>query len=508
MDTLEGCLQFIEYLQLSEEECRLLQSAREPISSKIPAITERFYNSIIRDPTTSSIIANQKVVERLTATLSIWMSSLFCGKYDEEYFQRQLKIGMVHLRVGLSNTYLLISANGMKNDLYRELHKLYPGQKGFMLQRALSKVIDLSLAIISESYLDEQEKSLLLVQQQMILSKLPLMVLTLDRKRNIIASTVTFQRSFSIEKGHYLNAFPETFTLACPLPNILDIVERTGTTRRLTFLFNSQHIRLTVTNTKHQQLRFILLFEDITEIILLERKNSQIEYLAQIGRMAANLAHEIRNPIAGISSSLQILGNTFQDDQIYGDIIFQIQEKLQGMNNLVADLLLYSRPLQYNLQKFNIVELLETLSLDSGIQIQFLIQKHSNPWGDPDRLRQVLVNLLLNAQHAMEELPMEEQNVLIQVVGNIEIYIYDNGTGVSQSTLERLFTPFFTTKVQGTGLGLSISLKLLKGMGGDIQFIPFENRGALKGVGYSGACFMIRLPCQPIDQTSEVYIEG
>lgn len=503
MSKLEEWKTFKEYVQLSDTDCALLKSVQIPISSKLPSVIDSFYQGILKNPTTNAIVANQEVVSRLKKTMFIWAKALFSGVYDEAYFNRQLRIGHVHLRVGLSNAYMLIAANGLRNNLYQQIRILFPISKSDEIQLALSKVIDLSLMVISESYLNEQEKSRLFEQQQLILSKLPLMVLSLDHNRKIIASTVAFQRQFSLEKGPYLNAFSPALLAVCPLPQLLDEIENTEKTKRLSFSFNSQSMRLTLTYIEHHQLRYIMLFENTTEIIQLERKNSQNENLAQIGRMAANLAHEIRNPIAGISSSLQILGKTFEDDQVYNGIIDQIQEKLQGINNLVTDLLLFSRPLQYNIQQIAIMELVQSILQDSELLIEIHHSAYKDPWGDRDRLRQVLMNLLLNAQYSMKELPFSERRILFFIKDKTEIYIIDNGSDIEDYLLPQLFTPFFTTKIQGTGLGLSISRKLLKGMGGEIKYISNDNKHISHfREQFSGACFLITLPCQPMDQHS------
>jgi hypothetical protein len=166
MQQLEEWKQLKEYIQLSDDDCRLLKSVQTQIARRLPSVIDTFYIAILKDPTTSSIIANQDVVIRLKKTLTSWAENLFCGIYDDNYFYRQLRVGLVHLRVGLANSYMLVAANGLRNDLNDQIRIFFPGKKGIRIQKALSKVIDLSLMVISESYLNEQEKSRLLEQQQ------------------------------------------------------------------------------------------------------------------------------------------------------------------------------------------------------------------------------------------------------------------------------------------------------------------------------------------------------
>ena len=224
----------------------------------------------------------------------------------------------------------------------------------------------------------------------------------------------------------------------------------------------------------------------------LERRNKEITYtydmlksaqdelvksesLAAVGELAATIAHEIKNPLAGISGAIQVIGNNIKNDDPQKEIVAEILSQVKRLDDTVRDLLIFARPQKIERGQVDLVELIEKvyqfLKTESIMKdIKFKIEPHSpiTISADPHLLQQVLMNIIQNAAHSMTH----GGNITIAVeerIGNIQISIRDTGTGIHPANMERIFRPFFSTKVRGTGLGLAISRKIMEAHGGRIN---------------------------------------
>ncbi|MFP5518867.1 MAG: ATP-binding protein [Bdellovibrionia bacterium] len=213
------------------------------------------------------------------------------------------------------------------------------------------------------------------------------------------------------------------------------------------------------------------LIEDLTLIKQLENNLKQSEKLAAVGGLAAGIAHEIRNPLAGISGSIELLSQTTQneDDKKLMKIILR---EIDRLNNLIGEFLEYSRPEQPPQQIINLVPVLQEVidnirsnkNLRSDIKVVVDMPEHAPIWGKPDKLKQAFLNIILNAFQAMQDSTTPEFKLSLAVHGKtIVLRLKDNGCGMSEETKRRMFEPFHTTKVKGTGLGLAVTHKILDG---------------------------------------------
>ncbi|KJS89066.1 two-component system sensor histidine kinase AtoS [Desulfosporosinus sp. BICA1-9] len=214
----------------------------------------------------------------------------------------------------------------------------------------------------------------------------------------------------------------------------------------------------------------VVVFKDLTERKKLEERVSKISHLAAVGELAAGVAHEIRNPLAAISGSVQIVLDELPPDnssRVFGDVIIK---EINRLNSIVEDLLYFAKPSKNNVTMVNPNELLqETLTLLAPIMKRnsVLLQQELDPsvswvYVDSEHIKQVLVNLLLNA---VQSLPNQTGKIIVSSVSaaeGVKINIEDNGTGILSENLPRIFDPFFTTKDRGTGLGLAVSSKIIE----------------------------------------------
>lgn len=225
------------------------------------------------------------------------------------------------------------------------------------------------------------------------------------------------------------------------------------------------------------------------------------EKMASIGRLAAGLAHEIGNPLGIIQGYLGLLGKSNIDEEERTDFSNRAEKELQRISSLLRQLLDLSRSLPAQLQQVSIHAILSELlpimqvqPLSEGIEISSQFNAvHDTLQGDPERLRQVFLNCLLNSIDAVHA--ARNKSGLIKVTTKTEpdeklcVTIEDNGTGISSADLANAFDPFFTTKEpgKGTGLGLSVSLTIIEDMGGQMEIESRQGEGSL---------VHIRLPCE------------
>ncbi len=222
----------------------------------------------------------------------------------------------------------------------------------------------------------------------------------------------------------------------------------------------------------------VLLISNLTQLKGLEKEMRENERLAAVGRMAAGVAHEVRNPLSSIKGLALLLKGKFASESRESETANLLIQEVERMNRTISELLSFARPAPLHVQEVWLRELLEdTLRLiasdteNSGIVTRLQLAEDLLPVaGDPDRLNQVFLNLLLNAVQSMEkggELTVSAQNN--REAGTVVISVRDSGCGIAQENLSQLFYPYFTTKTSGTGIGLAISQKIISDHKGTIR---------------------------------------
>jgi len=229
----------------------------------------------------------------------------------------------------------------------------------------------------------------------------------------------------------------------------------------------------------------VITFQDLTDIRALEETSRRQDRLAAVGRLAASIAHEIRNPLAAMRGSIQMLRAEMDGDTEQTQLMEIILRESDRLNKIVADYLNYARPRPAELQEVDVCTLVrETLKLmrnsaeisDRHILEEDLPSRPALVTGDPEQLKQVCWNVARNALQAMPE-GGSFRVAVAEVDGNrIQLSFTDTGRGMTPEQVERLFEPF-TSTTGGTGLGLSIVYQIIRDHNGTINLRSRQGAG-------------------------------
>jgi two-component system, NtrC family, sensor histidine kinase PilS len=383
--------------------------------------------------------------------------------------------------------------------------------------QVIISILSFYLVALLTSYLSErlrmarqelQEKSIdfedLRVMQEHILRSVGSGILTVDLQGNITSWNPAAEQITGYSYDEIKKRWQEIFG-----SSINELFGRTDLLRQRSYRFNSKIIKknastsllgMTASLLKDDTnfvRGIILTFQDITKLVEMEEQIRRQERLATVGSLAAGIAHEIRNPLASVSGSIQLLQQELDlggDEKRLMDIVVRETDRL---NTIITDFLEYARPKSGQTEHVALRPILdETIMLlkndknfNENIHIINDIDASIQLKGDSQRLRQVFWNLLINSCQAMSE----NGSITVSASplakdGNTElceIILTDTGRGIERELLNKIFDPFFTTKAQGTGLGLAIAYRIIDDHQGTIAVDSEEGKGTR---------FTIRLP--------------
>lgn len=226
---------------------------------------------------------------------------------------------------------------------------------------------------------------------------------------------------------------------------------------------------------------------------LFSKQMEKAEHLASIGELAAGLAHEIKNPIAGMKGALEIINQKTDSSDPNKEIFTEMLLQIEKINNVIHDLLSYAKPKEISMNLVdpneainNAIKLARTQVIDKEIDIRFKsLTNGTLALIDADKIQEVMLNLMVNSISAINykgriSIELHEKNQK-----ELEILFSDDGMGIKKEHLPQIFNPFFTTKNRGTGLGLSICKKIIEAHNGSIE---------VESKAKEGTTFSIRLP--------------
>lgn len=232
----------------------------------------------------------------------------------------------------------------------------------------------------------------------------------------------------------------------------------------------------------------VIIMRDLSEIKQLEEKVRRSEKLVAIGKLAAGVAHEIRNPLSSIRGFAQYLRHSLKDNPQEQEYAETMVSEVDRINTVVTDLLTFARPMEAELAPTDVTELIEHAirlvhadARSRNVNVEMKISDLSKIPLDANQMTQAILNLLLNAMQAVNSGGRIEVGAeLDPSISRLKIWIEDDGAGISASQKGKIFDPFFTTREKGTGLGLAIVHKIVENHSGEINLEspPFgKNQG-------------------------------
>jgi two-component system sensor histidine kinase PilS (NtrC family) len=391
---------------------------------------------------------------------------------------------------------------------------------GYVFSRIIIYILSFYLVAILASFVVEQErKTRTLLEEKVtafdqldllhrsIIESIDTGIVTVDllgriKSFNRAAEEITGHASLDIDDINIIDIFPEYGQLREKLNRAADLDSRKN---RVEMTLQSKSgaslvLGCSISFLKDSQggrIGDILVFQDLTEIKEMERHLETNRRLAFVGEMAAGLAHEMRNPLASISGSIQMLHKGLDlslSDERLMQIILRGKDQLESF---MKDFLLLSRPTPGIHEAFKMDEIIDDVLVaikyvpDWREQIEILrpSTNHGEIIASKAEIRQVVWNLVMNAVQAMPDggrLSITTRHATLkESLPALEFEISDDGPGITKSDLGKIFEPFFTTKEKGTGLGLAIVNRIVDGYQGTIMVDSAPGRGAK---------FSIRLP--------------
>ncbi len=239
-----------------------------------------------------------------------------------------------------------------------------------------------------------------------------------------------------------------------------------------------------------QEIGKILIFQDLTHIKEMEGEVERSKRFAMIGEMSAVLAHELRNPLASISGSIQLLKqdlNLTGTDEKLMDIVLRGKDHLE---NLARDFLLLARPSMDKRSVMNVKEIIDDLiesirfgsDWNDNVTIETMLCEQNEVYGNETEIRQVFLNIIVNALQSMPDggkLKITSRSMKEDGNELLEIAISDTGCGISEENLKKIQEPFYTTKETGTGLGLAIVNRVVESNMGEFKVESEVNKGTI-----------------------------
>jgi PAS domain S-box-containing protein len=223
--------------------------------------------------------------------------------------------------------------------------------------------------------------------------------------------------------------------------------------------------------------QYIAIRHDITDRKRAEAELREQAALTRLGEMAAVVAHELKNPLAGLRGALEILGRRMPPEAADRQIVGEMVARIDALNQMVQDLLVFARPTPPKIASVSTSQIVrDTVALlatdpdmreitvdEAGLETAPMIQ------ADPELMKAVLLNLMINAAQAMGR----RGRIMVSIAeghGGCEISIADQGPGIPEEIRAKVFDPFFTTKHRGTGLGLAVARRTVELHGGKLRF--------------------------------------
>jgi PAS domain S-box-containing protein len=238
-------------------------------------------------------------------------------------------------------------------------------------------------------------------------------------------------------------------------------------------------------NVKGEKIGRIVIFRDLTKVYRMQEEILRMDRLVSLGKLASGIAHELRNPLAGIKTTAQALGEELSESDPKREYLTRITKEIDRLNDLLKTFFSFAKPQNLNLVHCHIKEIVNEIIpflikeiADQGIRFAEVYHPHLPKIRvDKSQIHQVILNLFLNAIQAMpnggvlkiEAIPSASRLLYGFQQNFTRLIVSDTGKGIPPDLINKIFDPFFTTRPKGIGLGLSIAYQIVKKHGGMIK---------------------------------------
>jgi signal transduction histidine kinase len=285
----------------------------------------------------------------------------------------------------------------------------------------------------------------------------------------------------------YWNNFSDDY-FGFSMKSALKIGLEKSTLLKLSFLEKEKEVEISSTFVYEESQPYqglIILLKDVTEMRSLQKIANRNERLKELGEMAATVSHEIRNPLGGIRGYASLLYRDLANTKHLQEMAFFIVEGTKTLERLVNNVLHFSKPVELKKEPINLCSLLKDLykfvKVDPTFPKEVLLECHipeDEIWVKVDKelFRSSILNLIVNGYQAIEK-SGKVTLALLKNNNSCILSVSDTGVGIKSSDLEKIFTPFFTTKERGNGLGLAETYKIIQAHAGTIDVRSLVNIG-------------------------------
>ncbi len=473
-----------DFAGFTDDDTARLRDAWPALEAEGPGIVDRFFEALLAHESTRTALAGPTQVQHLKDSARGWLRELCVGPHDEDYLRRRLSLGHDHLKAHLPPELVVLVMGRLRDDLHRAARRVRADDAAEALVASLTRACDLEAALLIATFVEARERRGQEELRKNIVTHLPMSVILLDAAGLVTTSSRTSPRVF-LDPQPTGKPWAEVMQPALvKAAELAARIERARAVRREILMprvdvmedGGPASFRVTITPLQHPMAEVLLHVEDLTDTLASEGRATRAEQLAKLGTMAATVAHEIRNPLAGVSAAVQVVASTLAPDDARRAALLKVQEQVQRLGNLVGDLLSLSKPVAMNPRELDPAALARAIAESEQGTVE--VRGAGLVLADASLLTQVIFNLTQNAWQA------GARTVRVDVEGTA-LRVLDDGPGVPPELRERIFEPFFTTKTRGTGLGLPTARKIVDAMGGTLRVCDSP---------LGGACFEVQLP--------------
>ena len=483
------------YVRFGPDDAQALAEFWPHVEPRLREIAAAFYDRILEFEGARTVFSGPEQVIRLQGTMQVWLEELFRGPWDGAYFDRRRRIGEKHVAVRLPHRYMFTAMQVMTDHLVRIAGEVYDPAEAHRVAQAIRRVTTLDLAIMTGTFLGVKERERDTHMASAILAHLPLATLLLDAQGRVRTATEAAAKlCVSDPTGlDVLDALPEALVAASHLAERLQEsrqTQRDVDLRRVDTMQDgvARSYRVLITPIAQGEFRTMLIIDELTQMLEDEARRRRHESLVEMGSMSALVAHELRNPLAGISGAIQVIAGSLDKEDRRQPIMLKVRDQIARLDRMVRDLLAFARPPIARLTPIDLAEVVDVVrdlvQSDHPGRVTVVRVGQGRAVADADLVHRVVLNLIQNAVAAMGD---REGRVEVHVSEG-RILVCDDGPGIPTDHGPRVFEPFFTTKTTGTGLGLSICRNAARAMEAELELVEGPLPGAAFELTFSQAC--------------------